>query len=239
MADVQTYDDLPYTQFPVDVDTFEDMQDVSLDTYGWVKQYNEYFASGNIKSAQALLAAHPELQKCIFNALKINRMSQAIKAMERFYKEDITDVITNVAKNTVGINDDPTEEQAKVTTYSSEKIKSVLETIESEVDSNIKEMKSAFNSAFDLMVDLKTTVIETSAWTGTGPWTAVLSIDGVDELCSPIIAWYNTADDAATKKQQQKAWNMVDTCETGNGIITFTCKFKKPTVDIPIAIKGR
>ena len=92
MADVQNYDDLPYTQFPVNVDTFEDMQDVSLDTYGWVKQYNEYFASGNIKSAQALLAAHPELQKCIFNALKINRMTQAIKAMERFYKEDMTRV---------------------------------------------------------------------------------------------------------------------------------------------------
>lgn len=215
MADVQNYDDLPYTQFPVDVDTFEDMQDVSLDTYGWVKQYNEYFASGNIKSAQAVLAAHPELQKCIFNALKINRMTQAIKAMERFYKEDMTGVIEAAAKNAIGINDNATEEESKVTGYSGYKIENLL-----------REVKYA--------------TLPLSGWVGDeAPWTQTIDVEGTKATDTSLILWNNTTDDLSVKKKEQKSWNMVDDCEIGNGTITFTCKFKKPIIDIPIAIKGR
>lgn len=215
MADVQNYDDLPYTQFPVDVDTFEDMQDVSLDTYGWVKQYNEYFAAGNIKSAQALLAAHPELQKCIFNALKINRMTQAIKAMERFYKEDMARVIEAAAKNAIGIKDNATEEESKVTGYSGYKIENLL-----------REVKYA--------------TLPLSGWVGDeAPWTQTINVEGTKATDTSLILWNNTTDDLSVKKKEQKSWNMVDDCEIGDGTIIFTCKFKKPIIDIPIAIKGR
>ena len=53
-------------------------------------------------------------------------MTQAIKAMERFYKEDMTSVIEAAAKNAIGIKDDATEEESKVTGYSGYKIENLV-----------------------------------------------------------------------------------------------------------------
>ena len=192
------------------------MQDVSLDTYNWVKQYNEYFIAGNIKSAQALLSAHPELERTIFNALKMNQLSHAIKAMERFYKEDMTLVVQEALRNAIGINDNPTLEQSKVSSYSGYKIEQNLQ--------HIKKVKNALLSA--------------DGWSETAPYEQTVPVEGILETDSPLI---ECAEDVLTKEEKKlyrKQWDKIDRIVTGNGQITAYCYFEKPTLSLEIRIKG-
>ena len=216
MGEIKVYEDLPFTKFPVDVDTFEDMQDVSLDTYNWVKQYNEYFIAGNIKSAQALLSAHPEFERTIFNALKINRLNHAIEAMERFYKEDMTLVVQEALRNAIGINDNPTLEQSKVSSYSGYKI-----------EQNLQHIKK-----------VKNTLLSADGWSETAPYEQTVQVEGILETDSPFI---ECAEDVLTKEEKKlyrKQWDKIDRIVTGNGQITAYCYFEKPTLSLEIRIKG-
>lgn len=94
MADLNSegrYDDLLYTKFPADVDSWEDVTDVTADTVALANQYRDYCVAGNYAAAQKLLDEDETgaLKKMQINAMTINQMSHAIMAMERMFKTDV------------------------------------------------------------------------------------------------------------------------------------------------------
>lgn len=49
------YDDLLYTKFPAEIDSWEDVVDVTADTVALANQYRELCASGDYAAAHELL----------------------------------------------------------------------------------------------------------------------------------------------------------------------------------------
>ena len=118
----ETYIDLPLTNFPVSEDTPIRMSDVDAVLMPVVLQYNQYYAAGNLAACNTLLSNNPNLVKCLFNADKYNWLRDAVIAVQRYYLEDVQTFINTVAQNTIGIEDNPTEEQMSIVTYSASKI---------------------------------------------------------------------------------------------------------------------
>ena len=70
----QSYLDLPETNFPQMVDTFDRATDVTIDLLPLVKQYQNLYNNNRLNEASQLLIDHPELQNCMINAKTINEM---------------------------------------------------------------------------------------------------------------------------------------------------------------------
>lgn len=78
-----------------------------------------------------------------------------------------------------------------------------------------------------------------SGWTSSAPYTNTIGIFGMTADYAPVIACGKVSSPTAEKyKAIHKAYAMIDRAVTGNNQITFYCYSKKPTVDIPISIKG-
>ena len=122
----KTYDDKPLTDFPVQEDVFERMMDITIGLAPLVQQYNSYYAAGNLSGCNTLLANNPELKSCLFNAEKYNRLQDAILAMEEFLLTQVDALYNTVSQHAVGINDQPSEEEASLVAYSAEKINQLL-----------------------------------------------------------------------------------------------------------------
>ena len=92
-------------------------------------------------------------------------------------------------------------------------------------------------AALDNLVATKTATI-TTTWTGaSAPYTQTISIAGITANDKPIISpVYSTT--LATALLQKEAWNMISKIETGASALYVTCFEEKPTVAIPIQIKG-
>lgn len=95
------------------------------------------------------------------------------------------------------------------------------------------------NSAINALFGRTTATLVTGSWLGSSaPYTNTVSVSGITSTDTPIIALNlasNTA--AATVKATQKCWSFVTKITSGNGSITAYA-YQKPTVDIPIVIKG-
>ena len=85
------YDDLLYTKFPAEIDSWEDVVDVTADTVALANQYRELCASGDYAAAHELLENDETgmLKKMQINAMTINQQAHAIMAMERLFKTDV------------------------------------------------------------------------------------------------------------------------------------------------------
>ena len=78
-----------------------------------------------------------------------------------------------------------------------------------------------------------------SGWTENAPYTNTIGIFGMTAAYAPVIACGKVSSPTAERyKAIHKAYAMIDRAVTGNNQITFYCYSKKPTVDIPISIKG-
>lgn len=112
-----TYTDAKLSNFPDKIDDLPRLSDVSATTVGKMNQYNSLMASGDFVGANEIL--DDELAKCLFTADTYNKLRDAIIAVERSFKDDVSEII-GVAGN---INDSTTDSATKkVTTYSSYKI---------------------------------------------------------------------------------------------------------------------
>jgi hypothetical protein len=85
----QSYLDLPETNFPQAIDTFDRAMDVTIDLLPLVQRYQNLYNSGKINEASQLLIDNPQLQSCMINAKTINRCYDGIKALQRYYFSDI------------------------------------------------------------------------------------------------------------------------------------------------------
>lgn len=222
MADTivaEKYEDLPLTNFPVGIDTWPRMMDVTLAMYPLVIQYNEYFKQGNFTACNNLLTNNPDLINCRFTSTIANQMMDAIKALERFFMEDYQAFVQNVAKSAIGINDNPTDEEKSLVSYSAEKV----------------------DSLFAKYHTLRNITIPASGWSDKYPYTNTVAVDGMTaDIDIRVVGVY--APEGATL-EEVKAWNksagmlMGNNDATADGTVTFKA-YKKPAVDFTVTTEG-
>ena len=88
------YKDLPLTSFPSEgIDNFIEWLDITASDGPLIKQYTEAMQSGNIPFANQILSQIPSGTRKIIKASDLNKLTQAILAVERFYKSDVKDYI--------------------------------------------------------------------------------------------------------------------------------------------------
>lgn len=76
----------------------------------------------------------------------------------------------------------------------------------------------------------------TTTWSGSGPYTQNVTINGILSTDNPhIMPNYSTTN--ATAISQKEAWNCISKAITAENTITFTCFEEKPTTAIPILIE--
>lgn len=214
-----TYEDTPLTNFPDAEDNWARMSDITATLLPVALQYNTLWENGQIDEANALLDANPNLLNTIFNADKWNKLRDAVIAIERYYLNDVTEFIEHVAQATIGINDNPNEEDKATVSYSAKKVDTIVDNIEKII----------------------TVTFTSDGWTGdSAPYTQIVSVEGITAEDEPMLAKYREGEfDVDTAKAYNKAFGMLADGEgiTGDGTVTWKT-IKKPTIDITIALKG-
>lgn len=95
------------------------------------------------------------------------------------------------------------------------------------------------NTAINAMIGVKNATFPSSGWTGnSAPFQNVVAVSGITSTDTPIIA-LNLANNttAANAASAHQAWSFINAIVSGNGTITAYA-YKKPTVNLPIIIKG-
>ena len=77
------------SQFPDEIDSYEYMQDLNLETYALAKEYETLMGQNKFDEASKLLIDNPQLNRIMFNAEKYNKLIDSIKCIETLYKDDI------------------------------------------------------------------------------------------------------------------------------------------------------
>lgn len=87
------YSDLPFTNLPSGVDTWEDSMDVDATSLAVVTLYKRYLAENNKEQANALKESNPNLKKMIMDASEINKLKHGLMALERMFVDDLDQYI--------------------------------------------------------------------------------------------------------------------------------------------------
>lgn len=93
------YSDLSLTAFPGDIDSFTTWLDIIASDGALVLQYHQAMQAGNTVLANQILAQIPSATQKIIKATDLNKMTQAILAVERFYKTDVEPYIQEQQAN--------------------------------------------------------------------------------------------------------------------------------------------
>lgn len=94
------YPDLPLTVFPSGgIDSFTTWLDIIASDGTLVLQYQQAMQAGNTVLANQILAQIPSATQKIIKATDLNKMTQAILAVERFYKTDVEPYIQEQQTN--------------------------------------------------------------------------------------------------------------------------------------------
>lgn len=83
------YNDLSLTLFPNDIDSFMTWLNITASDGPLIAQYQSAMQAGNTTLANQILAQIPQGIQKIITATDLNTLSQAMLAVERFYKTDI------------------------------------------------------------------------------------------------------------------------------------------------------
>lgn len=224
------YIDTPLTNFPVREDVWNRMMDVTSSLMPLVTQYNEYFKQGNVTACNALVESNPALKDCFFDAEKFNWMRDAIIAVQRYFLEDVEQLIEDTAQNALGINDNPTEEQASIVSYSAEKVNQLLQ--------HLSEMTT---QKMNRIHNHRTITLTASGWSDTYPYTQTVEVPGITANDSiKVIDIYADADTTLEEiKSYKKAAGLLmhSTGGVTDGKLTFKA-YKKPAVDFQIMTEG-
>ena len=88
-----------------------------------------------------------------------------------------------------------------------------------------------------IVVPYSYTATLTATWSGSAPFTQVVSVPGILETDKPHITPVYSSDNA-TALLEQDAWNMISKAETSNDTITFTCFEDSPSQSLTLQIVG-
>lgn len=83
------YQDLPFTSFPGSLDTFTTWINILASDGLLITQYQAALQAGNTAQANQILTQIPQGTQKIITATDLNKLTQAIQAVERFYKTDV------------------------------------------------------------------------------------------------------------------------------------------------------
>lgn len=92
------------------------------------------------------------------------------------------------------------------------------------------------NGYKDLATTITYNVTIGASWTGSGPYTQTITVDGILSTDNPIVDVV-LSDDTESSKSIIEAWSNVSRIVTNNGSITVYCYDSAPTVNIPIQLK--
>lgn len=128
MSKTTQYEQYPRSQFPSQVDNWDNMQDINSVTAPLALAYNNLIQDSKYTEAANYIIAHPELDKILFNAQKFNQLMDGVKATQQFFKDDVKTYIDGLSNSTIGIDDNlsPTDTAADTNTYSITKIFNLL-----------------------------------------------------------------------------------------------------------------
>lgn len=115
------YPEYPKSNFPEEISNFPNMQDVSPTLRPIVEQYNEAWENNDTDKMAQLKLQYPNLDKTLFNADKFNVLLDEMKSTQKFFKDDVNSMITEVAQHTIGIKDDAVGAEKKTNAYSAER----------------------------------------------------------------------------------------------------------------------
>lgn len=90
------YSDLPLTQYPNSIDSFTQWLNIVATDGPLISQYLAAMNAGNQALATQILAQIPSGTQKILSSTDFNKLSQAILAVERFYKTDIEPYVDNL-----------------------------------------------------------------------------------------------------------------------------------------------
>ena len=119
LSEIQSiiYEDCPYTNFPVAVDTIARKADVSLTTKALVDQYYSLISAGNFSGASTLLSNHPELRQVMSTALDYNQLRDGLIAVQRVFDSYIEDYIAAIVTPRGTYDNTATYKKYDVVTY--------------------------------------------------------------------------------------------------------------------------
>ena len=93
------YPDLSLTNFPSSLDQFMTFLNIVASDGPLIAQYQAAMEAGNQTQANQILAQIPQGTQKIITAVTLNQLSQAMLAIERFYKTDIEPYIQTQQEN--------------------------------------------------------------------------------------------------------------------------------------------
>lgn len=97
------YQDLPFTSFPGSLDIFTTWINILASDGPLIAQYQAALQAGNIVQANQILAQIPQGTQKIITATDLNKLTQAIQAIERFYKTDVKPYIQSQQESWLNI----------------------------------------------------------------------------------------------------------------------------------------
>lgn len=77
-----------------------------------------------------------------------------------------------------------------------------------------------------------------SGWSLSAPYTQTITAEGFVDTDKPIPVFVDDGTSETDSKNKSKAYGCVTYFESGNGTVTATCKYKKPTSNFTVEFKG-
>ena len=90
------------------------------------------------------------------------------------------------------------------------------------------------SDAFAKLVHTTSITIQSSGWSATAPYTNTVTVSGMTAAMNVEYA----LDPTATTEAVAEAYGYISSMETQAGQVVFKCNADKPTVNIPIVLKG-
>ena len=193
------------------------MSDITSDMVALAQEYQTQFTLGNTSTCAAILEANPDLETMMWKAENYNWMRDAIMAIETYYANDVQDMLNEIAANALGIRDDldPSSESAKVNGYAIYKINQL-----------INELKAEY-----------TVSLTASAWTGTGPYSQTVEINGISgDKSYERFSVLNGSETVQQMKDYNKAFGFITAGTTSDNSVTMYA-YKKPEISFSIMLR--
>lgn len=105
------------TDFPDRIDSFERVQDVTVSYAPLATQYRKLCEQNQLQDAADLLKRYPELNRMAINAEKINKIYDAMSAVETFFMSDVQDWVVDLVKYRGDWSSTATYQKFNVVTY--------------------------------------------------------------------------------------------------------------------------
>lgn len=93
-----TNPDLTGTMFPDEIDNWDRWLDPTLQTISAIQRYQSLYSQSKFEEANEVIQNNPTLKRIIVNAESLNKLQDAIIAIERFYFSDFQAYLQNIVQ---------------------------------------------------------------------------------------------------------------------------------------------